>query len=33
MISQGIQGDILLVTPLSDFDKVFQSVLPDLKNL
>jgi len=33
MISQGIQGDILLVTPLSDFDKVFQSVLPDLKKI
>jgi hypothetical protein len=33
MISQGIQGDILLVTPLSDFDKVFQSALSDLKKI
>lgn len=33
MVSQGIQGDILLVTPLSDFDKVFYSALSDLKKI
>lgn len=33
MISQGIQGDILLVTPLSDHDKIFQSTLLDLKKI
>ena len=33
MISQGVQGDILLITPLSDFEKVFKNVLPDLQKI